>query len=478
MNKPKVVILGAGVAGLGAAFHLAKRGFAQISVLEQSNNIGGNAGSFELAGISVDYGSHRLHPTCDPAILLDIKKLLNDDLLNRPRHGRIHLQGRWIHFPLKPMDLLFRLQPTFSLNVIKDIFYKILPGRKISVTSEDFCSVLKRGLGNTICRYFYFPYAFKMWGLTAEKLSAIQARRRISAGSMMKMFQKILSAVPGIRPHMSGRFFYPRKGFGQISEYLFNACNELGVKFHLNAQLKTIHICESDSNKTSEIYFEKEGKENKMYADHIWSTIPIPVLVNYLRPGVPEMILEAANNLEYRSMILIYLVLKQNRFSEYDAHYFPEIEIPFTRLSEPKNYSNSYRDLDRTVLCAELPCFTSDPEWNMTDEDLGKLVLKGLDKAGIPIMAPIEQIITKRLQYAYPIYKAGFEKFFDCVENWLDQIGGLLTFGRQGLFAHDNTHHALFMGYSAADCLEENGRFDYEKWQNFKQIFDTHVVED
>ena len=405
MNKPKVVILGAGVAGLGAAFHLANRGLAQVIVLEQSNNIGGNAGSFELAGISVDYGSHRLHPTCDPVILQDIKKLLNDDLLDRPRHGRIRLRGRWIHFPLKPVDLLFRLQPTFSLNVVKDIFCKILPGGKNSVTSEDFCSVLKRGLGKTICRDFYFPYAFKMWGLTAEKLSAIQAKRRISAGSITKMFKKILSSVPGIRPPMNGRFFYPRKGFGQISECLFNACNELGVKFHLNIQLKTIHVCQS-GDKTTEIYFEKEGKENKMYADYIWSTIPIPLLVNSIRPGVPETILDAAKNLEYRSMILIYLVLKQNRFSEYDAHYFPEIEIPFTRLSEPKNYSNSYQNLDRTVLCAELPCFTSDPEWNMTDEELGKLVLKGLDKAGIPVTASVEQIIAKRLPYAYPIYKA------------------------------------------------------------------------
>ena len=94
MEKHNVVILGAGVAGLGAALQIASQKKAKVVVLERENTIGGNAGGFELAGIPVDYGSHRLHPSCDPKILQNIKGLLKYDLLERPRHGRIRLQGR------------------------------------------------------------------------------------------------------------------------------------------------------------------------------------------------------------------------------------------------------------------------------------------------------------------------------------------------------------------------------------------------
>src|SRR5688572_32285972 len=105
MTNPHIVILGAGPAGLGAAFQLTRRKLARVTLLEQNTWVGGNAGSFELAGMRVDYGSHRLHPACDPEILADIRALLGDDLLDRPRHGRIRLSGKWIHFPLQPFDL-------------------------------------------------------------------------------------------------------------------------------------------------------------------------------------------------------------------------------------------------------------------------------------------------------------------------------------------------------------------------------------
>src|SRR5262245_54705249 len=99
MSTPlPIVVLGAGPAGLGAAYRLARRGFA-VTVLERAPTVGGNAGSFEIDGCRVDYGSHRLHPSCPHAVLADIRALLGADLLERPRHGRIRLRGRWVHFP-------------------------------------------------------------------------------------------------------------------------------------------------------------------------------------------------------------------------------------------------------------------------------------------------------------------------------------------------------------------------------------------
>jgi protoporphyrinogen oxidase len=114
----------------------------------------------------------------------------------------------------------------------------------------------------------------------------------------------------------------------------------------------------------------------------------------------------------------------------------------------------------------------------MTDEELGNFVSDALGSAGIPVRAPVLQIATRRLRQAYPIYRRGYESSFNRLDRWLSQFDGLLTFGRQGLFAHDNTHHALFMAYSAANCVTEEGDFDRQKWQGFRHVFETHVVED
>jgi protoporphyrinogen oxidase len=114
----------------------------------------------------------------------------------------------------------------------------------------------------------------------------------------------------------------------------------------------------------------------------------------------------------------------------------------------------------------------------MTDEELGRLAGEDLAAAGIPIRVPVRQVTARRLRQAYPIYRRGYEVAFAELDAWLGGVRGLLTFGREGLFAHDNTHHALYMGYRAADCVAADGRFDRERWQAFRREFEKHVVED
>lgn len=480
--RPNVVILGAGPAGLGAAFQLARRGQAEVTVLERNAVVGGNAGSFELAGLRVDYGSHRLHPACDPEVMRDIRGLLGDDLLDRPRHGRIRLRDRWIHFPLKPVDLALRLPPSFAAGVLADSLRKLLPKPAVDSKAETFASILEAGLGRTICRDFYFPFARKIWGLEPDQMSETQARRRVSAGSLGKMFRKVLSAVPGLKPPGSGRFFYPRRGFGQISEAYAQAAQNAGATIHFNANVSAIQA-NNEAGKGSQqtITYEQNGEFKSMTADAIWSTIPITILARLLNPAPPSALLDAANNLDYRAMILIYLVVEQDQFTEYDAHYFPELHLPITRLSEPKNYSDASEPAGKTVLCAELPCSSASPEcqfWKLNNEELGELVCRSLADAGIPVRAPVSQIVTRRLPQAYPIYPQGYEQHFDLLDDWFNQQPDLLTFGRQGLFAHDNTHHALFMAYAAANCLDAVQGFDDNRWREYRQTFKTHVVED
>ncbi len=465
------MVLGGGPAGLAAAYKLSQCGWKDVAVLERGSRVGGNAGSFVLDGIPVDFGSHRLHPVCPPPVMADIRRLLGDDLLNRPRHGRIRLRGRWVHFPLKPFDLLTRLPASFIGGVAWDAVRKPFthdPG------PPSFASILERGLGRTICRDFYFPYAQKIWGLAPEALDPEQAKRRVSNSSLGKMVRKVLGALPGMKRPGAGRFFYPRHGYGQISDALSAAAASSGARLHLNTNVTGVTV---EDGRVRSVEASVDGQTRVFPCTYVLSTIPVSVLARLVRTAGPVAPLDAVRQLQQRSMVLVYLTLDIDQFTEFDAHYFPETAIRISRLSEPKNYSLTVAP-GRTVLCAELPCAQDDPEWSMTEEELGALVVRDLETAGLGPVPHVTRVDTRRLPHAYPLYTKGYREAFDAIDHWVGNISGLVTFGRQGLFAHDNTHHTMAMAYALVDCLGTDGSFDHQSWARARKSFEHHVVED
>jgi hypothetical protein len=114
----------------------------------------------------------------------------------------------------------------------------------------------------------------------------------------------------------------------------------------------------------------------------------------------------------------------------------------------------------------------------MTDLQLGEMMQTWMQTAGLPIRARVSRVTVRRLRQAYPVYVCGYEKDLTLADQWLGNIEGLLTFGRQGLFVHDNTHHALYMANAASKCIRPDGCFDTNLWAHYRQIFETHVVED
>jgi protoporphyrinogen oxidase len=466
MSQPHVVVLGGGPAGCGAAYQLRRHDRARVTLVERQGHFGGNAGSFEWGGQRLDYGSHRLHYTTNPAILADIRTLLEGDLLERRRNGRILLRGKMVRFPFKPVDLVTSLDKGFASGVLLDMAVGKLGVRRHS-SGSSFADVLMRSLGPTICESFYFPYARKIWGHEPQALSGIQAQRRVTANSFAKLIKRIL------KPVGDGMFYYPRRGYGQITEAYAAAADTLGANMMLNAGVERVEA----SGDGWKVHVAREGTSQVLEADHIWSTIPITMLARLTSPAPPPELTGPTPGIEYRAMILVYLQLDVDQFTPTDAHYFPEASIAITRLSEPKNYSDRAVPLGSTVLCAELPCAPGDAFWSMSDDELGALVARDIRTAGLPLTRPPIAVQVKRLRHAYPIYLSGYEKHFDALDRWASAQPRLLTFGRQGLFAHDNTHHALYMAYCAVECLTEEG-FDEARWEAFRKEFARHVVED
>ena len=296
----KITILGAGPAGIAAAYALSKSSDANIDVIERAGATGGNAASFQVEGVQCDYGSHRFHPVADPEVLDDVKSLLGDDLLLRPRHGRIRLGGRWIGFPLKPLNALIHLPKRFGFSLVADgILGKF---RKKSKAEPSFSSVLYEGLGPTISENFYFPYVRKLWGLDPDELAVTLAERRVSSGSIGKIIMKMVRLLPGLRNETAGRFYYPRKGFGQISDEALLSAQSKGVDFRLNTNISRIT---RDGTKINAVYTDSDKGELREESDLVLSSIPLTSLVELMDPPAPKEVVDAARAIRFRGMILL-----------------------------------------------------------------------------------------------------------------------------------------------------------------------------
>lgn len=468
----KLAVLGAGPAGIAAAFALSRQHKGEVSLYERAPVAGGNAASFDVAGVRVDYGSHRFHPASGPEIIADLKALIGDDLLLRPRHGRIRLGGRWIHFPLKPLDAILKLPPKFVASLLGDSAAKPFAKKRAAVTFSD---VLRQGLGPTISANFYFPYVRKLWGLDPDQLAVTLAHRRVSSGSVGKILAKMAKMLPGLKGETTGRFYYPRKGFGQIGAAMLDKAVTQGTDLHLGADITAIHC---DGKRVTGFTVTENGESREVESDLLLSTLPLTMIIKLLGDAVPPKVQEAARAIRFRSMILVYLILGTDQFTEFDAHYLPELSIPISRMSEPKNYNATQLPEGRTVLCAELPCDPGEKWWGMSDEELGKLYCEWLGQLGLPVTCEVLGAETRRLSHAYPVYDIGYEKRFTVVDEWLSTIDGLLVFGRQGLFAHDNTHHAFAMAYAVAEVVGPGGSINRPAWAEHRREFESHTVED
>jgi protoporphyrinogen oxidase len=457
-----LVVLGAGPAGLGAAWRGACRGLSVV-VVERATRVGGMAGSFEVAGVRVDHGSHRLHPATPAPLLADLRGLLGADLQTRPRNGRLRIAGRWVGFPLRGGELARALPKGLLARVAVDA--ATAPLRR--PRADTYAEVLGAGLGPALYGALYAPYAAKIWGLPPERIAGEQARRRVTADSPWKIVARILR---GQGAGGQGRtFYYPRRGYGQIVDALAEAAVAAGARIELGAAVEEIRLGAVPRVRAGGLEVE---------ARHVFSTLPLPLLARLAQPQAPAPARAAADGLRFRAMTLLYLVHGGGRWTPYDAHYLPGPETPVTRVSEPANYRVSAEDPPgRTVLCAELPCAVGDPTWEAPPRELAALVSDGLARTGLPPVR-LEGVEVRRLPHVYPVYEVGYDRILADLDGWAGELPALTSFGRLGLFAHDNTHHALAMAYDAVDALAPDARRDDDAWRAARVRFRDHVVED
>lgn len=460
-----VVVLGAGPAGLGAALLLARRG-VEVIVVERAPVVGGLAASFDVAGVRVDHGSHRLHPAIAPEILSELRALLGPDLQTRVRHGRIRMANTFVAFPPRPLDLARRLPPALTVALARDALRRSWR-RSDPFDHDSFSAAVRAALGPTLAARFYEPYVRKIWGADPVTLDAELARRRVSARTSADLVRRALHR----RGATARTFLYPRRGFGALGDVLAAAAVEAGATIRTSAEVVGIDAQAGGVR----VRLTPGGA---VHAAQVWSTLPLPVLARLATPIAPQPVLDAAARLRFRALVLVYLAIDRPAWTEYDAHYFPELDVPMARVSEPKRYRDSRDDpSDRTVLCAELPCSADDSTWKAAPDVLAGVVTSALARARLPAVDPAH-VEVRRVAHAYPVYDHGFAFALATLEAWADSLPRVLTFGRHGLFAHDNTHHALAMAWAAAASADGRGAIDLDRWRTQRETFRAHVVED
>lgn len=454
-----VLVLGGGPAGVAAAWWSARAG-RSVVLLERASAVGGLAASFEVAGVRVDHGSHRLHPSTPAPILAELQSLLGTDLQRRRRHGRIHVADRWLRFPPSPAEVLARAPRRLAVGLARDLV--LAPLRR--PRRDTYAEVVRAGVGPTLATHLYHPFAEKLWGLAPDELAGEQARRRIRASSPFAVARRAL------RPGRPPEFLYPRRGFGQIAEAIAEAAMAAGATIRTDAEVVDVNV-------TADRCAVVTTADGSVFeANVVLSTIPLAALVGRLLPAAPAEVEAATRRQQARGMALVYLALDRRQWTEFDAHYLPSRDVIASRVSEPRNYRDGDDPPDRTVLCAEVPCSVGDPGWSTSDDDLVDRVVDDLARLDLPTVSPVDSLV-RRVPSVYPVYRPGFEVDLALVERWVDELGPVTTLGRQGLVAHDNTHHTLEMAWQAVAALTDTG-VDRGRWQTAREQFRSHVVED
>ena len=453
MTDFDVVIVGGGPAGLTAAVAAGRRGW-RVALFESNDDIGGMAASFDVADIRVDHGSHRLHPAASAPVRSMLEELLGDDLQVRERNGRVRVDGTWLAFPFRATDLIRHVSPSFLLGVGRDALLRPMRRPK----AESYAELVRVGLGPTVLDRFHGPMAHKLWGVDPALLSEELARRRLPIRNSAGLVRMVARTS---RP--TGRvFLYPRHGFGQIVERLSEAALDAGVQVFTGQPVTSVVPGVGEVRFSSPLGGVGAGRL-------LW-TGPVAGLQHALGQSVRSPV-------THRGLVLVYLVLPHGPWTEFDAHYVPDPEVVFSRLSEPRNYRHDDRGGPRTVLCAELPCSPGDALWSASDEELMARVVEGIQFCGLPEVH-VDEVVVRRLSAVYPVLTVeGRHQRANALAT-VDHVPGITVLGRQGRLVGDNVHHVMDMALTAVGCIDDDGSWNDSAWREACRRFEDHVVQD
>ena len=446
MNSSHIAILGGGPAGLATGYYARKHDIP-FTIFEASDHAGGNCITFTHGEFRFDSGAHRFHDKI-PEVTAEMRALLDHDFQKIDAPSSIYFNGRFIDFPLSPLNLLRRL----GIRTFCKAGIELLAGRLSRAGKNgSFQNFAVRTYGRSIAEFFLLGYSEKLWGLPSVRLSPKIAGSRMKGLDLKAFIIEALRGQKAKTEHLDGAFYYPSLGIGTISERLAEICGEENVR--RNSKVTgVIHdgkrICAIEVNGSEEIATE-----------FVVSTLPLDLFLNMIRPVPDDETLKLSGSLRYRSILLVAFFLDEETVSGNASIYFPDPDIPFTRIHEPRNRSLKMSPPGKTSLIVEIPCQQNDNKWVMPDEQLVLLVKSKLVQVGLIAGHEIIGSATRRMPYAYPVLEQDFEEKIGTINRFLNRFENLRFSGRNGRYVYGHVHDMMDMGREIIEEYREANRF-------------------
>jgi len=448
-KNTSIAVLGAGLASLSLGYQLCKKG-TQILLIEKNKFVGGLAKSIEKDGFIFDLGGHRFHAK-NETILKEIKDLLGEDLLICERKSKILLNGKFIDYPLQPLSAIFSFGIWKSVNFLTSYLYSAFRANSKNLPEESFESWIIKRFGYALYKIYFKPYTEKVWGISPKQISKDWATERIDLINLGDAFKKILFKSKNPPKTYLRQFYYPKKGIGMITNRMAKAIMGKGNQILTNWKVSEIR---HKSSRIESVLIRNAQECIEIKSDQFVSTIPITELVSMLRPVVPTFISKTVSNLQYKATICVFLIINKKKITDDTWLYFPEKNIIFSRINEPKNWSkecvpNKYK----SSLCCQIFCNQNDETWKAEDKKIVSKCVFALSTIGFLNEDEIEDYFVERVPYAYPIYKIGYSSHLKIINDFLSQFKNLHLLGRTGTFSYLNMDRTIEMGFKKAQEL-------------------------
>ena len=444
--QPEIVVIGAGPAGLTAAYVLSKRGVT-ATVLEADTVVGGISRTAERDGWRFDIGGHRFFTKVKAVEDLWFEILGPDDFLRRPRLSRIYYRGKFYDYPISAMNALRNLGLVEAVRcVLSYVWVRVRPPKDTS-TLEGF--VASR-FGWRLYRHFFKTQSEKVWGVPCDQIQADWGAQRIKNLSLFRAVWEALK--PGWVKARTAKakqvtslieeFNYPRYGPGQMWERCAEIVSARGTKLVLDA---TVTRVEHRDGRAVAVTAVTDGAQTRYPVTHVISSMPIGALLRAMDPPPPPEVMRAAASLRYRDFITVALVVPEEDGFPDNWIYVNDPSVKVGRIQNFGRWSPYLVKEGRTCLGLELFVQEGDEWWTMADEDLVENGKRELCRIGL-LSDPsrVEAGYVVRMPKAYPFYDAAFKENVATMRAWLEQhTPNVFPVGRNGMHRYNNQDHSM-----------------------------------
>ncbi len=465
--------MGAGPAGLTAAWELMRAGQDVVVWEADPAYVGGISRTVQADGFRFDIGGHRFFSKSEEVNEV-WRQIMPDDFVDCPRLSRIYYRGKFFNYPLEAMDSFLKLGPITTVLCVLSYLKARLKPIKPETTLTQWVT---NRFGERLFKMFFKTYTEKVWGISCDEINADWAAQRIKGLSLR---EAIFSAFKGKKAAPTAKtlirnFFYPRLGPGQMWETAANKIIEKGGKVLLDRRVQTIHWDETGvthitgTNQQGE-FFQQEGSS-------FISSIPLQELMLSLDPPPPKDVVAAAKALRYRDFLTVCLVVNRAKVFPDTWIYIHDPSVKVGRIQNFKNWSAAMvPDPQLTSLGMEYFCFEGDSLWTATDYDLAQLAIREVVKIGLIKADEVKDAFVVRMPKAYPIYDQDYQKHLSTIKAWVCQFANLQPVGRNGMHHYNNQDHSMMTAILAArniqggsyDCWKVNTDAEYHEKDEVK----------